>query len=70
MHIKSKNFTIIIGIAFSMLLGPDERLQGCECPVAVWSVISEVHFSSQYTHFVSVLREIQGGRETLIQFSV
>jgi hypothetical protein len=39
---------VIIGIACSMLLGPDERLQDCECPVAVWSVISEVHLSSQH----------------------
>jgi hypothetical protein len=44
----SGNILMIIGIAFSMLLGPDERLQDCECPVAVWSVISEVHLSSQH----------------------
>jgi len=31
-----------------MLLGPDERLQDREYPVAVWSVISEVHLSSQH----------------------
>jgi hypothetical protein len=45
---KTNNIIIIIGIAFSMLHGPDERLQDCECPVAEWSVISEVHLSSQH----------------------
>jgi len=44
----SSNILIIIGIIFSTLLGPDERFQDCECPVAVLSVISEYHLSSQH----------------------
>jgi hypothetical protein len=39
---------IITGVAFTMLLGPDERLQVFECPVALWSVISEDHLPSQH----------------------
>jgi hypothetical protein len=38
----------ISGIAFGMLLRPDERLQDCECPVALWSAISEYHLPSQH----------------------
>jgi len=45
---KVSNIQIITGIAFRMLLGPDERLQDRDYPVAVWSVISEVHLSSQH----------------------
>jgi hypothetical protein len=37
-----------MGIAFSMFLGPDERLQVFECPVLVLSVISEDHLSLQH----------------------
>ena len=44
----SSNILIIIGIIFSMLLGPEENLQDCECPVAVLSVISDDHLSSQH----------------------
>jgi len=38
----------MIGIVFSVFLGPDERVQAFECPVAVWSVISEYRHSSQH----------------------
>jgi len=37
----SKNILLIIGIIFSVSLGPDEHLQVFECPVALWSVISK-----------------------------
>jgi hypothetical protein len=40
-----KNILLIIG---SVFLGPDEHLQGFECPVAVWSVIRDHHLSSQH----------------------
>ena len=49
----TSNIVIITGVAFSMFLGPDERLQDCECTVALWSVISEVHLSSQLRTFDS-----------------
>ena len=69
-YIKSKNFTIVNGIAFSMLLGPDERLQGCECPVAVWSVISDLHLSSQHpdgTYFWRPASQV--GKEIIKNFA-
>jgi len=46
--IQSKNILLIIGLIFSVFLGPDEHLQVSECPVAVWSVISEVHLPALY----------------------
>jgi len=44
----SKNVLLKIGILFSLFFGLDEHLRYFECPVAVWSVISEAHPSSQY----------------------
>ena len=45
----SKKFSVIFCfIIFSVFLGPDERVQYFECPVAMWSVISEDHLSSQH----------------------
>jgi hypothetical protein len=44
----SRNILLIIGIIFNVLLGPDEDLQVFECLVAVWSVISQDHLSSQH----------------------
>jgi hypothetical protein len=44
----SKNIPLMIGIIFSVFLGPYEHLQIFECPVAVWSVISQVYLSSQH----------------------
>lgn len=44
----SKNIFLIIGIIFSVLFGPGEQLQVFECPVAMWSVISEYNLSSQH----------------------
>jgi len=37
----SKNILLIMGIIFSVSLGPDELLQVFECPAALWSVISK-----------------------------
>jgi len=42
----SKNIVLIVGITFNVFHGPDEQWQVFECPVAVWSVISEGHLSS------------------------
>jgi len=39
---------LIFGIIFIVLFGLGEHLQVFECPVAVWSVISEEYLSSQY----------------------
>jgi len=39
---------LIVGITFSVFLGPDEQRQVFECPVAVWSMISEGHLSSYH----------------------
>ena len=43
----SKSILLIIGITFSVFLGPDAHLQVFECPVAMWSMISG-HLSSQH----------------------
>jgi hypothetical protein len=43
----SKNILLVLGLIFSVFLWPDEHLQVSECPVAVLSVISEVHLSTQ-----------------------
>jgi hypothetical protein len=45
---KSKNVLIIIGIVFTVFLGPDECLLAFVCPVTVFAVISEYHHSSQH----------------------
>jgi len=44
----SKNMLLIIGIIFSVIFGLGEHLQVFECPVAVWSVISEDYLSSHH----------------------
>jgi len=41
----SKYILLIVGITFSGFVRPVEHLQVFECPVAVWSVISEDHLS-------------------------
>ena len=41
-----RNILLIIGIIFSVFLGPDGHLQVFECPVAVWSVVRD-HLCSQ-----------------------
>ena len=43
----SKNIILIIGLVFSVFLGPEEHLKVSACPVAVWSVINEVHLSAR-----------------------
>jgi hypothetical protein len=45
---RNKNSLLIICIIFSGFLGPHEHLQVFECPVALWSVISEDRLSSQH----------------------
>jgi hypothetical protein len=42
------NIVLIIAIIFNVFLGPDEHLHVFECPVAVWSLISEDYLSSQH----------------------
>jgi len=42
----SKNIVLIVGITFGVFHGPDEQWQVFECPVAVWSMISEDRLSS------------------------
>jgi hypothetical protein len=52
----SKSIVLRIGIIFSVFLGPNEHLQVFEYPVAVWSVTSEDHLSSQHQNsYVSIL---------------
>jgi len=43
-----KNVLLIVGIIFSGFLRPVGHLKVFECPVAVWSVISEDHLSSRH----------------------
>jgi len=40
--------TLVISTAFTFFPGPDERLQDCEYPLGLWSVISEDHLTSQH----------------------
>jgi len=42
----SRNIVLIVGITFSVFLGPDEQWRDFECPIAVWLMISEDHLSS------------------------
>ena len=43
-----KNKVLIIGFMFGVFREPDEQLHVSECPVAVWTVISEDRVSSQH----------------------
>jgi len=43
----NRNMLLIIGIIFSVFLGPVGHLQVFECPVAVWSVVRD-HLCSQH----------------------
>lgn len=44
----SKNVLLIIGIIFSVFFGLGEQLEVFECPVALWSAVSEDSLSSQH----------------------
>ena len=46
--IKIKNIVLTFGFMFGMFRGPDEHLRVFECPVAMWTVISENRLSSQH----------------------
>jgi hypothetical protein len=48
----SKNILLIIGIIFGVFVGPDKHLPVFECPIALWSVISEDRLSSHQGDYV------------------
>ena len=59
-----KNILLTFGVIFSVFPGPNEHLQVSECPIAVWSVTSQDHLSSQHYGGCVLLMQIGHRTET------